>query len=188
MAASGIHPKQVHELNSITEYFEPLMDFLGSLPQEERVILVGHSMGGAGISMAMEMFPNKVAVAAFVAAFMPGPDLSYVTLIQEWLHARRLDSNLDSKMVFDENSNSKPNGSVIFGPQFLASNFYQLSPPEDLILATSLIRPNRRFGDEERLREETRVSRDSYGSVAKVYIMSEQDKVIKPGLQLSMIQ
>lgn len=59
---------------------------------------------------------------------------------------------------------------------------------QDLILATSLIRPNRRFGDEERLREETRVSRDSYGSVAKVYIMSEQDKVIKPDLQLSMIQ
>lgn len=88
MAASGIHPKQVHELNSITDYYEPLMEFLRSLPQEERVILVGHSLGGICISMAMEFFPNKIAAAVFVTAFMPSPQLSFVTLFQEvylWL-------------------------------------------------------------------------------------------------------
>lgn len=83
MAASGIHPKQVQELNSITEYNEPLMEFLRSLPQEERVILVGHSLGGICISMAMQMFPHKIAVAVFVTATMPGPDLCYPTLVEE---------------------------------------------------------------------------------------------------------
>lgn len=83
MAASGIHPKQVHELNSIIEYCEPLIEFLRCLPQEERVILVGHSSGGICISVAMEMFPSKIAAAVFVTAWMPGPDLSYPTLFQE---------------------------------------------------------------------------------------------------------
>ncbi|XWS33669.1 hypothetical protein CRYUN_Cryun22dG0102500 [Craigia yunnanensis] len=54
MAASGIHPKQVHEIHSISDYFEPLMEFMASLPPEERVIIVGHSKGGFCISAAME--------------------------------------------------------------------------------------------------------------------------------------
>lgn len=83
MAASGIHPKQAHEVKCVAEYCEPLIEFLGSLPQEERVILVGHSLGGLWISMAMEQFPDKIAVAVFVAAFMPGPHLSFITLLQE---------------------------------------------------------------------------------------------------------
>jgi pimeloyl-ACP methyl ester carboxylesterase len=86
MAASGIHPKQVHELDSVTDYYEPLIEFLRSLPQEQRVILVGHSLGGMCISVAMELFPNKIAAAVFVAAFMPSPDLSFLTLLQEVLN------------------------------------------------------------------------------------------------------
>ncbi|KAI5439187.1 hypothetical protein KIW84_024825 [Lathyrus oleraceus] len=83
MAASGIHPKQVHELDSIEDYYEPLVEFVRSLPEEERVILVGHSFGGICISMAMELFPKKIAVAVFVAAIMPSPDLCFMTIRQE---------------------------------------------------------------------------------------------------------
>ncbi|XP_040862563.1 methylesterase 3 isoform X3 [Glycine max] len=141
MAASGIHPKQVHDLNSISEYFEPLMYFLGSLPTEERVILVGHSFGGACISVAMEMFPTKIAAAVFVAAWMPSPDLSFSTLLQE-----------------------------------------------DLTLAMSLLRPTRIYGDVELLRENTRLTKDNYGTVAKAYIVCEQDNVLRKDFQLSMIE
>ncbi|GLT39049.1 hypothetical protein SLA2020_132570 [Shorea laevis] len=45
LAASGIHSKQVHELRSLSDHFEPLMEFMASLRPEEKVILVGHSMG-----------------------------------------------------------------------------------------------------------------------------------------------
>jgi len=184
MTASGVHPKQVQELNSISEYFEPLMEFLESLPQEERVILVGHSMGGVGISMAMETFPRKVAVAVFVSALMPGPDFSYLSLMQEWLSS----GDSDLKTLFDENTISSPNGTLMFGAKFLASSLYQLSPPQDLILATLLMRPTRKYADKELLQEQTRVTRDNYGSVAKVYIVCEQDIVLKQDLQLSMIE
>ncbi|KAK7252851.1 hypothetical protein RIF29_37093 [Crotalaria pallida] len=233
MAASGIHPTQVRELNSITQYFEPLMEFMASLASEERIILVGHSFGGVAISVAMENFPNKIAAAVFVTALMPAPDLSFVTLLHE-IHVVsggrdgvivpiigqtnpkhqlqiagsehriqllspssgcaipevfRLESDeLDTQRIFDEGLNDHPNGSHLFGPRFLASNLYQLSPVEDLTLAMSLVRPARLYGDEERLREETKVTWDNYGTVAKVYVVCEQDKALKPDFQLSMVE
>ena len=83
MAASGINPKHVDDLNSMADYNEPLMEFMNSLPQQERVVLVGHSLGGINISLAMEKFPQKIAVAVFVTASMPGPDLNLVALGQQ---------------------------------------------------------------------------------------------------------
>ncbi|XP_027912340.1 LOW QUALITY PROTEIN: putative inactive methylesterase 20 [Vigna unguiculata] len=176
MAASGIHPKQAEELNSISEYYEPLMEFLESLDGEERVILVGHSLGGVGVSLAMEKFPEKIAATVFVSSWMPSPDLSFFTLSQESQARRRSESNSHSK--FDDNNSSQPKRSMKFTPEFLASNLYQLSPPEDLTLALSLLRPTRIFGDEEMSGENARVTEEKYGSVKRVYIMCEQDNII----------
>ncbi|XP_058756491.1 methyl jasmonate esterase 1-like isoform X1 [Vicia villosa] len=186
MAASGIHPKQVHELDSITDYYEPLIEFVRSLPQDERVILVGHSSGGIGISMAMELFPKKIAVAVFVASIVPSPDLGFVTINKEYPH--RSDFNLERKIIFDDSSNNKSNGSIIHDPQFLASNMYQLSPSEDLSLATLLQRPTRTFGDQELLQKKTNVTNENYGIVAKVCIVCQQDKLLKYDFQLSMAE
>ncbi|XP_069150964.1 methyl jasmonate esterase 1-like isoform X2 [Solanum lycopersicum] len=83
MAASGINPKHVDDLNSMADYNEPLMEFMNSLPQQERVVLVGHSMGGINIALTMEKFPQKIAVAVFVSASMPGPDLNLVAVTQQ---------------------------------------------------------------------------------------------------------
>ncbi|KAK1588466.1 hypothetical protein Q3G72_023614 [Acer saccharum] len=83
MAASGTHPSQLHEVPSISDYFKPLTEFMASLPPEERVILVGYSMGGYCISAAMESFPEKVSVAVFCTAFMPSLEFSYTTLFAE---------------------------------------------------------------------------------------------------------
>lgn len=62
---ASIKSRRAIELNSITEYFEPLMEFLLSLAEEEQVILVGHSFGRLCISVAMELFPTKIAAAVF---------------------------------------------------------------------------------------------------------------------------
>ncbi|XP_028764023.1 salicylic acid-binding protein 2 [Neltuma alba] len=184
LAASGVHPKQVQELSSFEEYVEPLMELMERMEAEERVILVGHSFGGLCISVAMERFPHKIAAAVFVAAFMPSPDLSAVSLIHEY--QRRLDSNMDSEIVYEEGPN--PNGHLLFGPHFLASKLYNLSPPEDLSLATTLVRPTRLYGDEEVLARQTKVTRDKFGSVATVYVVCEEDKVLKAEFQKWMVR
>ncbi|KAK7263074.1 hypothetical protein RJT34_30658 [Clitoria ternatea] len=36
-----------------------------------QVVLVGHSLGGINIALAMDKFPDKVAVAVFLTAFAP---------------------------------------------------------------------------------------------------------------------
>lgn len=86
MTASGIHLKQVHEVHSFSDFIEPLVEFMASLPPEERVILVGHSMGGIWISAAMESFPERISVAVYATAFMHGPHISYSTISEE-VHA-----------------------------------------------------------------------------------------------------
>lgn len=179
MAAAGVHPKQQSELCSMSDYFEPLIEFMKSLPSKEQVILVGHSMGGVCVSHAMERFPEKISCAVFVSCFMPGPDLTLPTATQEY--ARRLESRMDCQYMFDHGPQSRPT-SMIFGPKFISSKLYQLSPPEDLALAIMLMRPVGLYSEETVLRD-TAVTKEGYGSVRRIYIICDQDKLIKEDFQ-----
>ncbi|RVW61294.1 Methylesterase 10 [Vitis vinifera] len=183
LAASGINTKQVGDLRFISEYFQPLRDFMESLPADERVVLVGHSSGGLAISQAMEKFPEKVSVAVFVTASMPGPTLNISTLNQET--SRRQGPLLDSQFTYDNGPNNPPT-TFTFGPLFLSLNLYQLSPTEDLALGTMLMRPVRLFSEEDTSNE--LMLWKKYASVKRVFIISEEDKVMKKDFQLWMIQ
>ncbi|KAM5576375.1 hypothetical protein ABKV19_007310 [Rosa sericea] len=81
LAASGIDPTQIQQVRSFAVYVEPLTNFMESLPPKERVVLVGHSLGGVALSIAMERFPRKISVAVFATAAMPGPDISFLTIL-----------------------------------------------------------------------------------------------------------
>lgn len=83
LGSSGVNPKRLDEVNSISDSLQPLMDFIASLPHDERVILVGHSYGGMAISLAIESFPDKVSAAVYVTAFMPNIVFPPATLVQE---------------------------------------------------------------------------------------------------------
>ncbi|CAN1228497.1 Methyl jasmonate esterase 1 [Linum grandiflorum] len=144
LAASGIDRKQVSDVGSISEYHEPLMEFMESV--KEQVVLVGHSMGGLGISVAaMERFPDKVCVGVFVSATMPSPHpgLPYSALMQKVL--------------------------------------------EDLTLGMMLIRPVGLFKDSE-VDAETVLTRGRYGSVPRVYVVCEEDEMMKVEKQRWMIE
>ncbi|RYQ80512.1 hypothetical protein Ahy_Scaffold1g106877 isoform C [Arachis hypogaea] len=71
LAACGINTKQIEQVETFSEYSEPLLELLASLAPEENVVLVGHSFGGISIAMAMDKFPHKVEFAVFVSAFIP---------------------------------------------------------------------------------------------------------------------
>jgi hypothetical protein len=57
MAACGVHAKRITEVGSFAEYSQPLLQVLESVPDDERVILVGHSFGGLSLALAMEIAP-----------------------------------------------------------------------------------------------------------------------------------
>ncbi|GMJ00650.1 ARABIDOPSIS THALIANA METHYL ESTERASE 10, methyl esterase 10 [Hibiscus trionum] len=127
LAGSGVDPQQVNTLRSISDYMKPLREFMGLLPDEERVVLVGHSLGGLAISQAMERFPHKISAAVFVTAAMPGPTLDVSILIQKALSDQ--DSQMDNRYTYDDGASSPPT-TFTFGPMFLCSKVYQLSPPD----------------------------------------------------------
>jgi len=66
-----VHPARLHEVASFEEYSRPLLDAVAAAPDGERLVLVGHSLGGLSVALAMERFPGKVAAAVFLAASMP---------------------------------------------------------------------------------------------------------------------
>ncbi|PON54032.1 Alpha/beta hydrolase fold [Parasponia andersonii] len=85
LIGSGINMSRVRQVNgSLVDYIKPLIDFMASLPPTAaKVVLVGHSLGGLSIFLAMERFPNKISAAVFVTALMPGPNLSFLTISKE---------------------------------------------------------------------------------------------------------
>ncbi|XP_020238602.2 methylesterase 2 [Cajanus cajan] len=71
LAASGINMKRIEDVVTFSEYSEPLLQLLATLAQNEKIVLVGHSLGGLSIALAMDKFPEKVAVAVFLTAVIP---------------------------------------------------------------------------------------------------------------------
>nr|GMD09895.1 salicylic acid-binding protein 2-like [Ipomoea batatas] len=185
LAGAGINPKGVGEVRRQGDYFRPLMELMASVPAgRKQVILVAHSLGGFAVSKAMEMFPEKISVAVFVTAFMPGPSLNATTVLRE---ANRGNvSQLDNLFTFDNGLNNPPT-TFIFGPNYLAANLYHLSPIEDLALASTVLRPIHLYSDEE-VSKEMVLSDKQYGSVRRVFIISGQDKVLRKEFQEWMIK
>ncbi|KAL2531898.1 Methylesterase 1 [Abeliophyllum distichum] len=64
LSASGINPKSLDELQTFSDYTLPLLKVMESISPDEKVVLVGHSLGSM-------KYPNKIYVAVFVTAFMP---------------------------------------------------------------------------------------------------------------------
>jgi len=83
MAACGVNPRQIEKVDSVSEYHKPLITFLASLPPQEKVILVGHSLGGLSVSIAMEKYPQKISVAVFITANVVSQNLTHLAFLQE---------------------------------------------------------------------------------------------------------
>ncbi|KAF2305843.1 hypothetical protein GH714_008327 [Hevea brasiliensis] len=127
LGASGIDLQQVSNLRSISDYHRPLMELMASLPAHEKVILVGHSLGGLAISQAME----------------------------------------------------RRNG--------CCSALSTCKSPQDYELAITLVRPLRLFSEED-MAKEIVLTTENYGSVRRIFLISEKDEVSKKDFQLWMIQ
>ncbi|EYU44351.1 hypothetical protein ABFS82_08G045200 [Erythranthe guttata] len=181
LAASGVDRRSLEELRSLADYTQPLLELMASIPPHEKVVLVGHSLGGMNLGLAMDMYSDKISVAVFVAAFMPdctNPP-SYVldqycerTPAEEWL-----DTEFSSKQDLT---------SMFFGPKFISSKLYNLCPPEDVALANMLLRPSSLFLED--LSKKSAFSKQGFGSVERAYIVCTQDKAIPVNFQRWQIE
>ncbi|KAI4966742.1 hypothetical protein ZWY2020_034744 [Hordeum vulgare] len=184
LAASGVDPRPLCEVPTFFDYTKPLLDLLESLPPGEKVVLVGHSLGGVNIALACELFPEKVAAAVFLSAFMPDHRSPPSYVLEKFVEGGTLDW-MDTEFKPQDPEGKLPTA-MQFGPLVTRAKFLQLCSPEDLTLARSLMRVGSMFVEDLRLQPPYTEAR--YGSVRKVFIVLKDDNAIVEGFQRWMVQ
>ncbi|KAI4386708.1 hypothetical protein MLD38_004617 [Melastoma candidum] len=189
LAGSGTSTKTIYDVRSFTEYNEPLMQRMAVLEADEKVILVGHSLGGLSLALAVDRFPEKVYVAVFLAAFLPDTVHLPSYVLDQYFALAPKEAWLDTEFTpYGEvtGKQEKILTSMFFGPKFLSLKLYQLSSREDLELAKILARPSSLFRED--LCETEKYSVHGFGACKKAYIVCKEDQAIGEAYQRWMIE
>ncbi|KAL8152009.1 hypothetical protein V2J09_021817 [Rumex salicifolius] len=178
LGGCGADSRGLKDVNTLDKYLQPLMDFLSSLPNGEKVVLVGHSFGGFGVT-------KKVLVAVFLSAYMPNFTSPFSTLVEETFKRTSTDQFLDTSFGFDKGPKN-PATSIKFGQEILSAKLYQNCLPEDLELARILVRESNIFCEE--LVMEGQITKEKFGSVDRVFVICKEDKLMKEDFQKWIIE
>ncbi|KAK6258465.1 Alpha/beta hydrolase fold-1 - like 10 [Theobroma cacao] len=177
LAASGINMEAIQDVGTFHKYTKPLLELLASNPPIEKVIVGVQSLGAVNLALAMDELPHKISVGVFLTAFMPDTTHQPSYVIDKSLAEFPQDMLLDNQFAtIDSPENPFTITLWAWGPKFLASNLYQLSPVEDLELAKALVRPGSLFVSD--LSKADKFSDERYGCVPRVYVVCNEDKVI----------
>ncbi|CAL1408773.1 unnamed protein product [Linum trigynum] len=183
LAASGINGKAIQQVPTFRDYTDPLLHALSLV--DEKVIVVGHSLGGMNCALAMEIFPERIAAAVFLSAFMPDTLHSPSFVLDQYCARAPAGAWLDTE--FAPASSSQPDFmTMYFGPEFLCSKLYQLCSKEDLELGKALVRPSSLFLHD--LSKAEKFTEEGYGSVRRVFVICNEDQGINEEFQRWMIE
>lgn len=182
LKSAGTDPSLVDEIKSFEDYNQPLMDFLAQLPSSDKIVLVGHSFGGVSLAYASEVFPEKIAVAVYVAGIMIlGGDR-----LQEDFKLLQQEEEIENQFIYNFGDGpEQPPTSLAFPTILQKYLFYQTSPSADAILASLCLRP---VPHKSIVNNGLRTSDEKYGRVPRVYIKTEKDNIIKPETQEAFIK
>ncbi|WP_345817609.1 alpha/beta fold hydrolase (plasmid) [Paraburkholderia sp. PREW-6R] len=152
-------------------------DFVESVGQVVRasplpVVLVGHSLGGATISMVAEAYPDKVARLVYVTAFLvpPGETVRYISMSDKA-------SLIPSSIRRDASTRTT---TVI--PEKAKDVFYADCSDDDVRIALQLLCAEPSTMGEARML----LSEERFGRVERVYVECLQDRAISIGTQRAM--
>lgn len=140
--------------------------------QDEPVVLVGHSSGGAVITQAAEQRPDVVDRLVYLSAFLPPDGASVMDLAQQ-----DPDSAVLANLEIDEAA-----GHATVRDDAIRDALYHDCQPADLHLARTLLRPEP-LGT---LATPVSTSNARFGRLPRTYIRCEQDHAITPGAQTQM--
>ncbi|XP_022873145.1 salicylic acid-binding protein 2-like isoform X1 [Olea europaea var. sylvestris] len=180
LSASCIDPRSLDELCTFPDYTLPLFKVMESIPPDEKVVLIGHSLGGLNLAFAMEKYPEKISLAVFLGATMPDTIHRPSYVLEKYL-ARTPAENFSDTQFAPFGRPEDHLQSILFGPQYISSRIYQLSPAEDVALAISLVRPASLFMQD--LSNRSPFSNKRFGFVKRAYIITGKDKAISPEFQ-----
>ncbi|KAK8967106.1 hypothetical protein KSP40_PGU015889 [Platanthera guangdongensis] len=170
LAGSGANNRtDINAMTGLEDYADPLTNYLGSLADREKVILVGHSCGGAVISFAMERFPERISKAIFVSATMLG---SAEHFLQE------------SQNLEYGNGREKPPTNLRLEKKQIRALYFNRCPTKDIALAALSMGavPLRPMMDKLVLTPE------NYGSVRRFFIQTMDNNIFRPQIQDEIVR
>ncbi|CAN6992026.1 hypothetical protein BRARA_A03448 [Brassica rapa] len=186
LKSSGIDPSSADTLTSFDQYNQPLVDFLSSLPEQEQVILVGHSAGGLSVTSSIQRFPKKICLAVYIAAtmlklgFQTDEDLKDgVPELSEHGDVYELGFGLGPE---------NPPTSALIKPEFRRKLLYHMTPQQECVLAALMMRPAPLLALTTAKMEEEKGEEEEEEQVPRVYIKTLHDRVMKPEQQEAMMK
>ena len=142
----------------------------------ERAVLVGYSMGGAVVTQAAAMCPERIASLIFVCAFMPGDGQSLLDLTHL---PEGKDDMIQANLVIE----GDPPVAVL-SAEATAAAIYNDCTEEQVALAVARRRPQpvAPFADP------VRVDDAALAAIPRSYVLTTHDNSIPPALQRRMIR
>lgn len=185
LKGSGTDPSDANSIHSFDDYNKPLMDFMSSLTDNEKVILVGHSAGGLSITQASHKFGNKIRLAVYLAATMLKLGFCTDEDVKDGVPDLSAFGDDVYQLGFGLGADQPPTSAIV-KQELQRKIIYQMSPQEDSTLAAMLLRPGPILAlNSARFTGENHEEADR---VPRVYIKTMHDRVVKPEQQDAMIK
>ncbi|KAL0326394.1 UNVERIFIED_CONTAM: putative methylesterase 12, chloroplastic [Sesamum radiatum] len=183
LMGSGIDITDTNSVTTLAEYSKPLIDFLEKLPEDDKVILVGHSSGGACISYALEHLPHKISKAVYLCATMISDGKRPFDVFAEELGSAELFSPESKSLVYGNGKDKPPTG-FMFEKQHLNGLYFNQSPSKDVALAMVSMRPIP-LGP---MMEKLSLTSEKYGTGRRFYIQTLDDYALSPDIQEKLVR
>ncbi|CAN6469471.1 unnamed protein product [Victoria cruziana] len=183
LTSAGIDPADANKVLTFEDYNKPLINFLSTLPENEKVVLVGHSASGLCLTHAIHTFgTKKITTAVFVAAIMLRS--GFMTADDRTIGLP--DLSKAAHFLYGKG----PNNSMIltsfsFLPEIVKQVLYNRSPEEDVVLASTLLKP---VPVQPLLLAQFNSTGTDVDGVARVYVKTTMDMVLKQEMQNAMIK
>lgn len=183
LRSAGIDPTDANTIFNFGEFNKPLDDVFSCLGEGEKVILVGHSIGGFNVTAALYKCPEKIQAAVYlVAAMVRNNSHDKVNHRMLWAPGYPNGDEIYD-YVYGEGPNQPPT-SLMIKKQFQRQRFYSRSPLEDITLAGMLLKPA-----PFRAYKDAKVPNDGkeIDNVPRVFIKTLDDNTITEEAQDDMI-
>ncbi|KAG5384340.1 hypothetical protein IGI04_035810 [Brassica rapa subsp. trilocularis] len=183
LTGSGFNMTDTNTVSTLEDYSKPLIEYLENLPEEDKVILVGHSTGGASISYALERFPEKISKAIFVCATMVANGQRPFDVFSQELGSAEKFMKESQFLIYGNGKDEPPTG-FMFEKQHMKGLYFNQSPNKDIALAMMSMRPVP-LGP---MMEKVTLTAERYGKGRRFYVQTLDDLALSPDVQEKLVR